>query len=194
MSHDFYPDSYIRQILREVKTIAMIGASPNVVRPSYFVLKYLIERGYGLIPVNPGQVGKPILNTKFVAALRDIEQPIDMVDVFRASDQVMPVVDQVLKLPRLPKVLWMQLGIRNDAAAARAEAVGIKVVMNRCPKIEYGRLSSEIAWMGVNSRTISAKRAPPAPGMQRLSLNRQSVSGGATAAADQAATKRDGTT
>jgi predicted CoA-binding protein len=193
MSHDFYPDNYIRQILREVKIIAMIGASPNVVRPSYFVLKYLRERGYDVIPVNPGQAGKPILGTTFAASLGAIEQPIDMVDVFRASDQVMPIVDQVLKLQRLPKVLWMQLGIRNDAAAARAESAGIKVVMNRCPKIEYGRLSSEIAWMGVNSRTLSAKRAPAPPGIQRLSLNRQSLSGGSTAAADQAATKRDGT-
>src|SRR5262249_54554963 len=157
-NHDFYPDSYIRQILRDVKTIAMVGASPNTVRPSYFVLKYLRERGYDVIPVNPGQAGKPILGTAFAGSLRDIGRPVDMVDLFRASNQVMPIVDEILALASLPKILWMQLGIRNDTAAARAEAAGIKVVMNRCPKIEYGRLSSEIAWMGVNSRTLSAKR------------------------------------
>jgi len=192
MNHDSYSDGYIRNLLREVKTIAMVGASANTVRPSYFVLKYLRERGYDVIPVNPGQAGKLMLGTTFVATLADIVQPIDMVDVFRASDQVMAVVDDVLKLKPLPKYLWMQLGIRNDAAAARLEAAGIKVVMNRCPKIEYGRLSSEIAWMGVNSRTLSSKRAPPPPGIQRLSLDRQSLGGGTTAAADQAAGKRGG--
>jgi len=191
MSHDGYSDSYIRSVLRDVKTIAMVGASPNTVRPSYFVLKYLRERGYDVIPVNPGQAGKPILGTRFAATLADIKQPIDMVDVFRASEQVPGVVDEVLKLDPLPKYLWMQLGIRNDAAAAKLEAAGIKVVMNRCPKIEYGRLSSEIAWMGVNSRTLSSKRAPMPPGIQRLSLDRQSLGGGTTAAADLAASKRN---
>jgi predicted CoA-binding protein len=194
MNHDSYSDGYIRSILRDVKTIAMIGASANTVRPSYFALKYLRERGYDVIPVNPGQAGKPILGTAFAARLSDIKQPIDMVDVFRASNQVMGVVDEVLKLTPLPKYFWMQLGIRNDEAAAKLEAAGIKVVMNRCPKIEYGRLSSEIAWMGVNSRTLSAKRAPMPPGLQRLSLDRQSLGGGVTAAADQAATKRDNST
>jgi uncharacterized protein len=192
MNHDNYSDDYIRNVLRDVKTIAMIGASANTVRPSYFVLKYLRERGYDVIPVNPGQAGKPILGTTFVAEIADIKQPIDMVDVFRASDQVMGVVDEVLKLKPLPKYLWTQLGIRNDAAASRLEAAGIKVVMNRCPKIEYGRLSSEIAWMGVNSRTLSSKRAPMPQGVQRLSLDRQSLGGGLTTAADQAASKRDG--
>ena len=192
MNHDSYSDGYIRSILRDVKTIAMVGASANTVRPSYFVLKYLRERGYDVIPVNPGQAGKAILDTTFVATLADIKQPIDMVDVFRASDQVPAVVDEVLKLPPLPKYLWMQLGIRNDAAAAKLEAAGVKVVMNRCPKIEYGRLSSEIAWMGVNSRTLSSKRAPMPPGIQRLSLDRQSLGGGLTTAADRAASKRDG--
>jgi len=192
MNHDNYSDGYIRSVLRDVKTIAMVGASANTVRPSYFVLKYLRERDYDVIPVNPGQAGKPILGTTFVATLADIKQPIDMVDVFRASDQVMAVVDEVLQLKPLPKYLWMQLGIRNDEAAAGLEAVGIKVVMNRCPNIEYGRLSSEIAWMGVNSRTLSAKRAPMPQGVQRLSLDRQSLGGGLTASADQAASKRDG--
>jgi len=191
MNHDSYSDGYIRSVLRAAKVIAMVGASANSVRPSYFVLKYLRERGYDVIPVNPGQAGKPILDTMFVATLADIQQPIDMVDVFRASDQVPGVVDEVLKLNPLPKYLWMQLGIRNDAAAEKLEAAGIQVVMNRCPKIEYGRLSSEIAWMGVNSRTLSSKRAPMPPGIQRLSLDRQSLGGGTTVAADQAAAKRN---
>jgi len=194
MNHDSYSDGYIRSVLRDVKTIAMVGASANTVRPSYFVLKYLRERDYDVIPVNPGQAGKPILGTTFVATLADIKQPIDMVDLFRASDQVMAVVNEVFQLKPLPKYLWMQLGIRNDEAAAKLEAAGIRVVMNRCPKIEYGRLSSEIAWMGVNSRTLSSKRAPMPQGVQRLSLDRQSLGGGVTAAADQAASKRDGST
>jgi predicted CoA-binding protein len=191
MNHDSYPDDYIRQILNSVKSIAMVGASPVDVRPSYFAFKYLLQRGYDMIPVNPGHVGKSLLGRPFVASLSDIGRPFDMVDIFRSSAHIMPVVDAALKLSPLPKVIWMQLGARDDAAAAKAEAAGIKVVMNRCPKIEYGRLSSEISWMGVNSRTISAKRAPiPTQGM-RLSLNRMSVGGGATAASDRAAKDRN---
>jgi predicted CoA-binding protein len=187
MNHDAYPDNYIREILNGVKSIAMVGASPVDVRPSYFAFKYLVQRGYDMIPVNPGHVGKSLLGRPFVASLAEICRPIDMVDIFRNSSHIMPVVEDALKLSPLPKVIWMQLGARDDAAAAKAEAAGMKVVMNRCPKIEYGRLSSEISWMGVNSRTISAKRAPiPTQGM-RLSLNRMSVGGGATAAADRAA-------
>jgi hypothetical protein len=122
-----------------------------------------------MIPVNPGHVGKELLGKPFVGSLTDIGRPVDMIDIFRNSSHIMPVVDEALKLPVPPKVIWMQLGARH-AAAAKAEAAGIKVVMNRCPKIEYGRLSSEIAWMGVNSRTLSSKRAPiPTQGM-RLSL------------------------
>ena len=190
MNHDTYPDDYIRQILTGVKSIAMVGASPVDVRPSYFAFKYLVQRGYDMIPVNPGHVGKSLLGRPFVASLSAIGRPIDMVDIFRSSIHIMPVVDEALNLSPLPKVIWMQLGARDDAASAKAEAAGLKVVMNRCPKIEYGRLSSEISWMGVNSRTISAKRAPiPTQGM-RLSLNRMSVGGGATAASDRAAKDR----
>ena len=186
MNHDQYDDNYIRGILNSVKSIAMVGASPVNVRPSYFAFKYLVQRGYDVIPVNPGHVGKALLGKPFVASLADIGRPVDMIDIFRNSSHIMPVVEEALKLPTPPKVIWMQLGARDDAAAAKAEAAGIKVVMNRCPKIEYGRLSSEIAWMGVNSRTISAKRAPiPTQGM-RLSLNRISVGGGATTASDRA--------
>jgi predicted CoA-binding protein len=170
-----------------VKSIAMVGASPVNVRPSYFAFKYLAERGYDMIPVNPGHVGRNLLGKPFVASLAEIDRPIDMIDIFRNSSHIMPVVEEALKLSSLPKVIWMQLGARDDAAAAKCEAVGIKVVMNRCPKIEYGRLSSEISWMGVNSRTLSSRRAPmPTQGM-RLSLNRLSVGGGQTAASDRAA-------
>ena len=190
MNHDSYPDDYIRGILNNVKSIAMVGASPVEVRPSYFAFKYLLQRGYDMIPVNPGHVGKTLLGRPFLASLGDIARPIDMVDIFRSSSHIMPVVDEALKLDPLPKVIWMQLGARDDEAAAKAEAAGLKVVMNRCPKIEYGRLSSEISWMGVNSRTLSSKRAPiPTQGM-RLSLNRISVVGGPTAASDRAAKLR----
>jgi uncharacterized protein len=191
MNHDIYDDNYIRSILNGVKSIAMVGASPVNVRPSYFAFKYLAQRGYDMIPVNPGHVGKSLLGKPFVATLRDIGRAIDMVDIFRNSSHVMPVVDEALTLIPLPKVIWMQLGARDDAAAEKAEAAGLKVVMNRCPKIEYGRLSSEISWMGVNSRTISSKRAPmPTEGM-RLSLDRMSVSGGQTVASDRAAKDRN---
>ena len=191
MNHDNYPDSYIRGILNTVKSIAMVGISPKDNRPSYFAFKYLLERGYRMIPVNPGQVGKSLLGKPFVASLTDIGRPVDMIDIFRNSSHIMPVVDEALKLSPLPKVIWRQLGARDDAAAEKAEAAGLKVVMNRCPKIEYGRLSSEISWMGVNSRTLSSKRAPiPTQGM-RLSLNRTSVGGGATTASDRAAKNKN---
>jgi predicted CoA-binding protein len=194
MNHDAYPDDYIRGILTSVKSIAMVGASPVDVRPSYFAFKYLAQRGYDMIPVNPGHVGKSLLGRPFVGSLSDLGRPVDMVEIFRGSAHLMPVVDEALKLSPLPKVIWMQLGGRDDAAAEKAEAAGIKVVMNRCPKIEWGRLSSEISWMGVNSRTISSKRAPiPTQGM-RLSLNRMSVGGGATAASDRAAKNRNEST
>ena len=188
MNHDNYPDTYIRGILNTVKSIAMVGISPKDNRPSYFAFKYLLERGYRMIPVNPGQAGKEILGQKVYAKLADIPEPVDMVDVFRASPFAAAVVDEALAMTPQPAVIWMQLGVRNDAAAAKAEAAGVKVVMNRCPKIEYGRLSSEIGWIGVNSRTLSSKRAPLlGKGMQRMSLNRSSSAGGSTRAADQAA-------
>src|SRR6202050_3828811 len=184
MNHDSYPDSYIRGTLNTVKTIAMVGASEKENRPSYFAFKYLLERGYTMIPVNPGHAGEQMLGQRIYARLADIPVPVDMGDIFRASQYALPVVQEALTLTPRPQVIWMQLGVRNDEAAAVAEANGMKVVMNRCPKIEYGRLSSEIAWMGVNTRTISSKKAPIG-GMQRLSLNRSSSPGGSTAAADR---------
>ena len=190
MNHDAYPDSYIRGILNTVKTIAMVGASEKENRPSYFAFKSLLEHGYHMIPVNPGHAGETMLGQKIYAQLSDIREPIDMVDIFRASQYVLPIVQEVLSLKPRPQVIWMQLGIRNDEAAALAEANGMKVVMNRCPKIEYGRLSSEIAWIGVNTRTLSSKK-PPMSGLQRMSLNRTTAAGGATAAADRVS-RRDG--
>ena len=138
MNHDSYSDDYIRSILATVKTIAMVGASANTARPSYFVLKYLSERGFTILPINPGLAGETILGLPVYASLADVPQPIDMVDVFRRSDAAGAVVDAALAIP--PKVIWMQLGVRDDAAAARAEAAGLKVVMNRCPAIEIPRL------------------------------------------------------
>jgi hypothetical protein len=188
MNHDSYPDSYIRGILNTVKSIAMVGISPKDNRPSYFAFKYLLERGYRMIPVNPGHAGKEILGQKVYAKLADIPEPVDMVDVFRAPQFAGAVVEEALALSPKPQVIWMQLGVRNDEAAAQAEAAGLKVVMNRCPKIEYGRLSSEIGWIGVNSRTLSSKRAPLlGKGVQRLSLNRSTMAGGTTEAAERAA-------
>ena len=189
MDHDRYSDQYIRGILNTVTTIAIVGVSPKTNRPSYFVFKYLLERGYRMIPVNPGQAGGELLGQKVYARLADIPEAVDMVDVFRASEHVPGVVQEALALNPRPKVIWMQLGVRNDEAARLAEANGIKVVMNRCPKIEYGRLSAEIGWMGVNTRTLSAKKAPvPGRGIQRLSLDRATLVGGSTDAATRAET------
>jgi len=184
MNHDVYADDYVRGILNTVKTIAMVGASEKQNRPSYFAFKYLLERGYHMIPVNPGQAGKTLLGQKIYARLADIPEPVDMVDVFRSSQYALPIVQEALLLNPRPRVLWMQLGVRSDEAAALAEANGLKVVMNRCPKIEYGRLSSEIAWMGVNTRTLTSRKAAIG-GIQRMSLNRRSAPGGATEAADR---------
>ena len=192
MNHDNYPDAYIRGILNTVKSIAMVGISSKDNRPSYFAFKYLLERGYRMIPVNPGQAGKEILGQKVYAKLADIPEPVDMVDIFRASHHALPIVQDALALKPRPGVIWMQLGVRNDEAAALAESAGLKVVMNRCPKIEYGRLSSEISWIGVNSRTLSAKKAPLlGKGVQRMSLNRTTMSGGATEAANRAQKKQE---
>jgi predicted CoA-binding protein len=186
VNHDRYDDGYIRGILSTVKTIAMVGVSANTSRPSYFVFKYLLERGYRVIPVNPGLAGQDLLGQRVYASLADIPEPVDMVDVFRAAQYLPGIVEQTLQMKPRPGVLWMQLGIRNEEAAQRAEANGIKVVMDRCPKIEYGRLSSEISWMGVNSRTLSSKRAQlSGRGVQRMSLNRVTTMGGQADAASR---------
>jgi len=178
MDHTRYDDSYIRGILNAVKNVAVVGASPGDNRPSMFVVKYLAERGYRVFPINPGRGGQQIGGQKAYAKLADVPEKIDMVDVFRNSASVPPILDEALTLAHRPDVFWMQQGIRNDAAAAQAEAAGMKVVMDRCPKIEYGRLSGEINWIGVNTRTLSSKRAQRLPGgVQRLKLGDDKAGG-----------------
>jgi predicted CoA-binding protein len=159
MDHDHYPAEHIRNILRSVETIAMVGASAKDVRPSHLVMKYMLGKGYRVIPVNPGLAGKEILGQKVYAALKDIPEPIDMVDIFKNSEAAGAIVDEALALTPLPKVIWMQLTVHNDAAALKAEAKGVQVVMNRCPKMEYGKLSGEWGWVGGASGIISSRRA-----------------------------------
>ena len=158
MTHDDYPAEYIREILQTVKTVALVGASNNEVRPSYFVLKYLIDKGYEVIPVNPGLAGQEIAGQKVYGALGDIPKPIDMIDIFRNSEAAGSITTEALALDPKPKVIWMQLTVRNDEAAAQAEAAGLKVVMNRCPKMEYGKLSGEWGWIGGDSGIISSRK------------------------------------
>lgn len=170
--HDRYPDAQIRALMKATRTIALVGASANPARPSYIVLKYLSERGYTVTPVNPGLAGQTLLGMPVIARLAELPGPVDMVEIFRNSLAADGLVDEALALPELPKIIWMQLGVRNDAAAARAEARGVTVIMNRCPKIEYGRLSGEIAWTGVNTRIISAKKPVlDKRGVQRLTID-----------------------
>ncbi|HET7210532.1 MAG TPA: CoA-binding protein [Methyloceanibacter sp.] len=156
MNHDSYSDAYIRDILAKCRTIAMVGASPNTSRPSYFAMKYLKEKGFRVIPVNPGQAGKTILGEKVYGSLDAIPEKVDIVDIFRNSEAALAITREAIAIGA--RVVWMQLGVRNDEAARLAEESGLHVVMNRCPKIEYGRLSGELNWAGVNSRTLSSKR------------------------------------
>ena len=151
-----YDDKVIERILRRVKTIAAVGLSANNMRPSYFAALYLQKKGYRVIPVNPRYEGQEILGERVVASLGDLDAPPDMVQVFRKSEEAPAVVEEAIRAGA--KVLWMQLGVRHDEAAKRAEKAGLDVVMDRCPKIEYGRLFGEIGWIGVNRRTISAKK------------------------------------
>ncbi len=151
-----YDDSYLRQILEDVKTIAMVGASTNEMRPSYFAMLYLQKKGFTVWPVNPRAADRTILGERVYGSLDELPARPDMVDLFRRSAEVGPIVDDAIRLG-IP-VVWMQLGVRDDAAAARAEAAGLRVVMDRCPKIEYGRLFGEIGWLGVNRGVLSAKR------------------------------------
>ena len=138
MDHDNYADAYLRDILTTVRTIAIVGASPRRERPSHRVMAYLQRQGYRAIPVNPNAVGTTINGGTVYAKLSNIAEPIDMVDVFRRSEMAGEVVDQAIKVGA--KVVWMQLGVRDADAAARAEAHGVKVVMNHCPAIEIPRL------------------------------------------------------
>src|SRR5215467_9120506 len=160
-----YSDAQLRAILQRVKTIAIVGASSNWNRPSYFVMKYLQGKGYRVIPVNPGIAGETLLGERAYASLRDIPEPVDMIDVFRPARDAPAIVEDAIAIGA--PVLWMQLGIRNDAAAAVAEKAGIEVIMNRCPKIEFGRLGGELSWSGVNSGIVQ-NRAPVPPLPRRI--------------------------
>ena len=156
VSHDRYDDAYLRRILRETKTIAMVGASANWNRPSFFAMKYLLDRGYKVIPVNPAAAGQEILGQKVYGSLAELPQRADMVDIFRNSEAAGPITDEAIE--HGAKVVWMQLGVVNEAAAKRAEDAGLKVVMNRCPKIEHSRLSGSIEWHGIASGVISSRK------------------------------------
>ena len=156
MNHDDYDDKYIISVLNDAKTVAMVGASPNWNRPSYFAMKYMQKKGFRVIPVNPGVAGQEILGETVRASLDEIDEPIDMVDIFRNSEAAGPITDDAIKAGA--KIIWMQLGVQNDDAAKRAEDAGLRVVMNRCPKIEYARLYGELSWNGINSHVITSKR------------------------------------
>src|SRR5271165_3745126 len=158
-----YADAKIRSILQRVRTIALVGASDDWNRPSYFVMRYLQGKGYRVIPVNPKLAGQTLLDEAVYGSLRDIPETVDMVDIFRAPGAAPEVVADAIAIRA--GVVWMQLGIRNDAAAATAEAAGIEVIMNRCPKIEFGRLGGELSWSGVNSGII--RNHPPAAPLPR---------------------------
>ena len=158
MDHSQYSQYYIRDILNAVKTIAIVGASERDIRPSYMAMKYMKQKGYRAIPINPGLAGKEILGEKVYASISDVEEPIDMVDIFRNAEAAGEITDEALALDPMPKVIWMQLTIVNEDAAERAEAAGLKVVMNRCPKMEYGKLCGEWGWMGANSGRITSRR------------------------------------
>jgi predicted CoA-binding protein len=164
MRHDDYSNEYLLEILRSTRTIAMVGASADWNRPSHFAMKYLQGKGYRVIPVNPGQAGRTVLNEPVYPSLSAIPDEFDMVDVFRNSQAAAAITDEAVALAREKgiRTIWMQLGVRNDEAAGVAEAAGLRVVMNRCPKIEYGRLHAELGWGGFDTGVISSKRRRPA--------------------------------
>jgi predicted CoA-binding protein len=168
--HDSYSDAHLRSVLREVKSIAVVGASSNPNRPSSFVTKYLAQKGYRVVPINPGHAGREIAGAVAQASLADLHQPVDMVDVFRRVEALPGVAEEIRAMTMPPSVVWFQLGIRDDEIAARLEAEGMTVIQNRCPKIEYARLCGEIAWTGFNRRTISAKKPILAKGYQSFTL------------------------
>lgn len=170
MDHSKYENAYIGAILKEVKTIAIVGASPKEIRPSFFVTKYLLAKGYRVFPVNPGHAGKQICGQLAYGSLADIKEPIDMVDIFRNSAAALDVTKEALDLAPIPKVIWMQFNVINHDATALAEAAHVRVVMDRCPKVEYSRLCGEIGRMGIASNMISSKLGTLKGGYQKLGL------------------------
>lgn len=152
-----YSDAFLKTILQRSKTIAVVGVSMNSVRPSYYVARYLSLKGYRVIPVNPGHAGKMLFGQEVRASLADCPKDVDMVDIFRRSEHVPPIVEEALAvLPNL-KTVWMQIGVESPEAEAAAQAQGLDVVMNRCPKIEYQRLFGELRTGGFNTGVISSK-------------------------------------
>ena len=156
--HQHYSDDELRGVLRNVQVIAMVGASPDWNRPSFFAMKYLQNKGFRIIPVNPRVAGQSILGETVYPDLASLPLKPDMVDIFRNSEAAGPLTDQAIAMGA--RVVWMQLGVRNDAAAARAEAAGLTVIMNRCPKIEYMRLFGELGWQGINTEVLTSRRRP----------------------------------
>jgi predicted CoA-binding protein len=155
-----YSDQLIKQILRSVKTIAMVGASGNEIRPSYFAMMYLLNKGYKVIPVNPSMVGKEILGQTVYGALKDVPAPVDMVDIFREAKYAPDIArETVAEKDRLGvKVLWMQLSVISEEAQKIATDAGLTVIMDRCPKIEHGRFSGEMGWLGINRKVIDNRK------------------------------------
>lgn len=149
----------LRRVLSEDRVIAVVGLSAHWYRPSFFAAKYMQERGYRIVPVNPAY--REVLGETCYPSLRDIPFPVDMVDVFRKADDVMPIVEDAIAIGA--RTLWLQLGVINREAVARAEAAGLRVVMDHCVKIEFGRLFGGLGWFGVNTGVISAKRPPLPP-------------------------------
>ncbi|MDP6342172.1 MAG: CoA-binding protein [Alphaproteobacteria bacterium] len=162
--HDHYSDEKLRGILSSIRTFALVGASTNWKRPSAYAMKYLMKKGYRIIPVNPARAGDEILGEKVYGSIAEVPHRLDMVDIFRTSEEALEITKEVIanKEDKGIKVLWMQLSVRNDQAAELAEEAGLTVIMDRCPKIEFARLSGELSWCGINSRIVSAKtlRAP----------------------------------
>jgi predicted CoA-binding protein len=152
-----YTDEQLKTVLKRAKRIAVVGVSLNTVRPSYFVARYLSLKGYQVIPVNPGQAGKMLFGQTVRASLSEIEGGVDMVDIFRRSEAVPAIVDEALAAFPALQTVWMQIGVMNDAAAEIAEARGVTVIQNRCPKIEYQRLFGELRMGGFNTGIISSK-------------------------------------
>jgi uncharacterized protein len=165
INHDRYTDDTIASVLRDHTSVAMIGASANTSRPSYFAMKYMLGKGYRVVPVNPTLGGQQILGQPVFTDLAQVPGPVEIVDIFRNSEAALEVTRDAIRLKDQLgiKVIWMQLGVRHDQAALEAEAAGLRVIMNRCPKIEYGRLSGETSWSGLNSGMISSIRPKLSP-------------------------------